>query len=229
MSNAVLMILTSHSQLGNSGNRTGSWLEELAAPYYSFMDAGLRADLVSIDGGAAPLDPESLEAAWITEAGTRFLADPAAMDKLRTTRAIAATMAAGYAAIFFVGGSGTAWDFPANAHTRRLVEELNGRGALIAGVCHGVLGLITAQAPDGLTILKARRVTGISNREDELAGVAQIVPLLPEEHLKKAGAIFLAAAPFEAHVVVDGNVMTGQNPASALPLARAMVRRLLKP
>jgi putative intracellular protease/amidase len=109
---------------------------------------------------------------------------------------------------------------------KRIVEAMNVRRALIAGVCHGVLGLLSAEAEDGLTLLKGRKATGISNAEDELAGVAQIVPLLPEDHLKKAGAIYVAAAPFAANVVSDGHVLTGQNPASALPLAQAIVRRL---
>ncbi len=226
MTSAVLMVLTSHQQLGNTGSLTGSWLEELAAPYYTFLEAGLTVDLVSIAGGAAPMDPLSCNSDWLLDAGMRFLNDPIAQEKLNTTAAISTAHDTGYDAIFFVGGSGTVWDFPNNAHIKRLVEAMNARRALIAGVCHGVLALISAQAEDGLTLLKGRKATGISNQEDELAGVAQVVPLLPEEHLKKAGAIYLAAAPFEANVVSDGHVLTGQNPASALPLAQTIVRRL---
>jgi putative intracellular protease/amidase len=226
MTHSVLMILTSHEQLGNTGSRTGSWLEELAAPYYTFLDAGLQVDFTSIAGGAAPIDPMSREDAWVTAAGKRFLADPQAMQKLRQTQPISAMQGEGYRALFLVGGSGTAWDFPQNADVKRLVEDLHARGKIVAGVCHGVLGLADAVGPDGLTLLKGRKATGISNREDELAGVAPIVPVLPEERLKKAGAIYIAAAPFEAHVVSDGSVFTGQNPASARPLAEAIVLRL---
>ncbi len=226
MTGSVLMVLTSHQHLGNTGVLTGSWLEELAAPYYTFLDAGLAVELLSIAGGSAPIDPLSSKADWLLDAGIRFLADSHAQEKLRSTAAVSTMCADSCDAIFFVGGSGTAWDFPLNADIKRLVEAMNRRRALIAGVCHGVLGLIAAEAEDGLSLLKGRRVTGISNREDELAGVAQVVPLLPEEHLKKVGAIYLAAAPFEANVVTDGHIITGQNPASAQPLAQAIVRRL---
>jgi putative intracellular protease/amidase len=151
------------------------------------------------------------------------------MQELATTRPIAAVSADGYDAIFLVGGTGTAWDFPKNAHVRRLVETLNARDAVVAGVCHGVLGLTAAMTPEGIFLLKARRVTGISNKEDELVGVATVVPVLPEEQLRRAGGLYLAAAPFAENVVSDGNVYTGQNPASARPLAEAILARLEHP
>lgn len=226
MSDAVLMILTSQASLGGTGYRTGSWLEELAAPYYACRDAGLRVDFASIAGGVAPVDPLSEEPAALFDAGKRFLADSAACESLLHTAAVASKQAADYAAVFCVGGSGTAWDFPRNVHLTRLIEDMNTRGALIAAVCHGVLALCAARAPDGLELVKGRKVTGLSVCEDQAAGLAPILPVLPEVLLKKSGAIYLAAAPFQAHVVCDGNLLTGQNPASALPLAQALVRRL---
>ena len=227
MVDSILMILTSHGQLGNAGRPTGSWLEELAAPYYRFVDAGIRVELASVAGGPAPIDPMSAEEAWLTSAGRRFQADADAQHEVANTKALDDIGTADYRAALLVGGSGTAWDFPNNKDIKRLIEGLNARGAIVAGVCHGVLGLTDAIGLDGLHLLKGRRVTGISTREDELAGVAAFVPVLPEERLRKAGAIYVAAAPFEANVITDGNIVTGQNPASALPLAEAIVSRLL--
>lgn len=227
MVDSILMILTSHGQLGNSGRRTGSWLEEFAAPYYRFVDAGFRVELASVAGGCAPIDPMSVEEAWLQSAGRRFRSDGDAQHEIANTKALELVGAADYSAAVLVGGSGTAWDFPNNGDIKRLIERLNARGAIVAGVCHGVLGLADAIGLDGLHLLKGRRATGISNREDELAGIAPFVPVLPEERLRKAGAIYVAAAPFQANVITDGNIVTGQNPASALPMAEAIVSRLL--
>ncbi len=226
MTHRVLLVLTSHSQLGNTGQRTGIWLEELAAPYFTFLDHGMQVDLASISGGAAPPDPASREGTWLTDAGKRFLADPRAHEALEHTRPIASVEDSDYAAIFFVGGAGAAWDFPGNPHAKRVAESLNRRGAVLAGVCHGVLGLAELCGTDGQPLLKGKPATGISNREEEFAGLVPVVPVLPEDRLRKAGALFVAAAPLEANVVGEGNVLTGQNPASARPLAEAVVRRL---
>ena len=226
MTRSLLMVLTSHSQLGNTGQQTGSWLEELAAPYCTFVDAGFAVELASIAGGIAPIDPVSREGAWITAAGKRFLADAEAMQALRRTRPIASATDAGYSALFLVGGTGAAWDFMGNPYLKALAEGLERRNAVLAAVCHGVLGLTDLTAADGQRLLKGRRATGISNREEELFGLTTVVPVLPEERLRKAGAFYLAAAPLEANVVGDGNLYTGQNPASARPLAEAVVRRI---
>ncbi len=226
MTRSVLMVLTSQSQLGNTRQSTGSWLEELAAPYYTFVDAGLAVELASIAGGEAPLDPASCEGAWITDAGKRFLNDPAAMDALRHTRPIAAVTEDGYAALFLVGGTGAAWDFARNPHLKALAESIAKRNAILAGVCHGVVALADLHGADGQFLLKGRRATGISNREEDLFGLTTVVPVLPEERLRRAGALYLAAAPLEANVVADGNLYTGQNQASARPLAEAVMRRL---
>lgn len=226
MTRSVLMVVTSHSQLGNTGQLTGSWLEELAAPYYIFLDAGFAVELASIAGGEAPLDPASREGAWITEAGKRFLADAQAMHALRRTRPIASVTDNGYAALFLVGGTGAAWDFAGNPHLKALAEGLDRRNAVLAGVCHGVLGLADLRAADGQWLLKGRRATGLSNREEDLFGLSTVIPVLPEERLRKAGAFYLAAAPLEANVVGDGNLYTGQNPASARPLAEAVMCRI---
>jgi putative intracellular protease/amidase len=226
MTRSILMVLTSHSQLGNTGQQTGSWLEELAAPYYTFLDAGFAVELASIAGGIAPLDPVSREGAWVTEAGKRFLADPGVMQSLRRTQAIASVTDTDYSALFLVGGTGAAWDFTGNPYLKAFAESLERRNAVLAAVCHGVLGLTDLTTADGQWLLKGRRATGVSNREEELFGLTTVVPVLPEERLRKAGAFYLAAAPLEANVVGDGNLYTGQNPASARPLAEAVVRAI---
>lgn len=222
----VLMVLTSHAQLGNTGDPTGSWLEELATPYFAFIDAGLQVQLASISGGSAPLDPASLEAPWISPAGARFIAEAAS--SLTTTRRVSECESDQYSAIFLVGGSGAVWDFPSDPALKRLIERMHTSGALICGICHGVVALAEATGPDGLHIVKGRRVTGISVQEEELAGLTEILPVLPEQRLKKAGSIYLAAAPFSPNVVAHGNLLTGQNPASAAPLAKAIVLEIAR-
>lgn len=228
MSNVFLVVLTSHSELGSTGNKTGSWLEELAAPYWRFVDAGMRVILASPKGGAAPLDPMSLEAAWISDAGRRFLADPAATDALNHTVALDQVDTAGLDGLFLVGGTATTWDFPHNGAIKRIVEEFYPLGKVISGVCHGVIGLIQAVDRNGEPLVKNRQLTAISNAEDVMMGVDKVVPVLPEEMLRKLRAIYSAAAPFGEHVVCDPPFFTGQNPASADSLALKIVAHLQK-
>ena len=225
MNKSIALILTSHAQLGSSGAGTGTWLEELAAAYYTFVDAGRTVQLVSIDGDAAPIDPMSLDAPWKLALGQRFLDDPTAMAALGSTTKLTAA-GEDHAAIFLVGGAGTVWDFPNNATLRSLIEKLNVDNKVIAGVCHGVAGLAQAMGVDGQPLIRGRMLTGISNAEDAMAGFDKIVPVLPEDLLRKAGGVYMAGVPFAENVVRDGNLLTGQNPASAGALARAVLARL---
>ena len=226
MKKPIALILTSHSQLGSSGNGTGTWLEELAAAYYTFVDAGRSVQLVSVQGGAAPLDPMSLDAPWKLALGQRFLDDTAATAALQSTAKLSDASSDAFAAIFLVGGAGTVWDFPNNPPLRSLIEKLNVDNRVIAGVCHGVSGLAQAMGMDGQPLIRGRMLTGISNAEDEMAGFDKIVPVLPEDMLRKAGGVYMAGVPFGENVIRDGNLLTGQNPASAAPLARAVLARL---
>lgn len=223
----ILMVVSSRDRLGDTDQPTGAWLEELAAGYYVFADAGHIVTLASPRGGAAPIDPLSLQDPWITADGKRFLAEGDAQKAIASTRALSNLDARHFEAVFLVGGVATAWDFPGNPTLTALVEQLHRAGRPVAGVCHGVLGLADARDSKGAPIVRGCRVTGISNAEESLTGFDKVVPVLPENRLKEQGGQYSCAAPLECHVVADGNVLTGQNPASAGPLASAVLRLLV--
>lgn len=226
MQKSFLFIVSSHGVLGSSGNKTGSWMEELAAPYWRFVDAGYRVTIASPKGGAAPIDPMSVEDAWISEAGRRFRDDDAAREAIGNTVPLDQIDPAAFDGLFMVGGAATTWDFPHNAALKKLVEEYFPQSKVIAGVCHGVIGLTQATDAHGEPLVKNRQVTAISNAEDVMMGLDKIVPVLPEEMLRKLRGIYTAAAPLAAHVVCDPPFFTGQNPASADPLAVAILDHL---
>jgi putative intracellular protease/amidase len=226
MTKAFLFVVTSHDQLGTTGNKTGSWLEELAAPYWQFADAGYRIDIASPKGGAAPLDPMSLEENWISEAGRRFRSDGHANELIGSTKRLDEVEPADYAGLFMVGGAATVWDFPNNSALKSLVEQYFVAGKVVAGVCHGVIGLVQAVDANGEPLVKNRKVTSISNAEDVMMGLEKVVPVLPEEMLRKQRGIYSCAQPLAEHVVVDPPLFTGQNPASAAPLADAILKYL---
>jgi len=180
MTKRVLMVVSSRERLGDSDQRTGAWLEELAASYYVFADAGLDVALASPRGGAAPIDPLSLQEPWITADGRRFLADRDAQARLAATQPLAGVAPRDFSAIYLVGGVATAWDFPDNVELTSIVEALHRAGRPVAGVCHGVLGLAGARDAAGVAIVRGRGVTGVSNAEEVLTGFDKIVPVMPE-------------------------------------------------
>jgi putative intracellular protease/amidase len=222
---AILMIVTSHRQLPN-GAPTGLWLEELAASYNVFEDAHCSIALASPLGGAAPVDPMSLTEPWLTADGRRFRADTVASARLEDTLRLDEVDPGKWDGLYLVGGAATAWDYPANARLSALVSSLFSAGKPVAAVCHGVLGLTGARDGDGQPIVARRAVTGISNAEEALTGFDKLVPVLPESRLRELGARYSCAAPLQSHVVADENLLTGQNPASAGPLARRMLENL---
>jgi putative intracellular protease/amidase len=226
MSKQILFVLSSHDQLGNSGNRSGSWLEELATPYWRFRNAGYTVVLASPLGGRAPLDPESVKAAWVSDAGRRFLDDADAKAALAATVAVDTIDATKLDAVYLVGGAATTWDFPNNEAIKRIAEHLYGQSRVVASICHGVIGLTRIADKYGESLLKNRMLTGISNAEDVMMGVDKIVPVLPEDMLRKARAHYSAAAPLAEHVICDPPFFTGQNPASADLLARKVIEHL---
>lgn len=226
MSNRVLMVVTSRERLGETEQPTGAWLEELAASYHVFVDAGYDVTLASPRGGRAPIDPLSLDDPWITSDGRRFVADPVAQGKLNATLSLKDVSADQFDAIYLVGGAATAWDFVDNAELTTIVERLHHTGRPVAGVCHGVLGLTFARDGNGAAIVQGRRVTGVSNAEEIMTGFDKLVPVLPENRLRNLGGVYSCAAPLAEHVVSDRGVLTGQNPASAGPLARAVLKEL---
>lgn len=216
----VLFVLTSHKDLDRNGTPTGTWLEELAASYYPFEEAGWDITIASVKGGDAPIDPASLEEPWLTDTGKRFQADATAMGRVKESRKLADVAADDFDAVYMVGGAGTAWDFPDNPVLGRVLAT-TAQSGVIGGVCHGVCGLLNPV--DGKALAVGRKLTCISDKEEEITGFDKLVPLLPETALKQAGSIVTVADPFEAHVVADGNVVTGQNPASAGGVAEAML------
>lgn len=226
MGKSFLFVVSSHDQLGTTGNKTGSWLEELAAPYWRLKDAGYQIDIASPNGGAAPLDPLSLEDNWLSDAGRRFRGDAEATAAITNTKRLDAVNADDYAGLFMVGGTATVWDFPNNAALKRIIEAYFPQGKVIAGVCHGVIGLTQAVDANGEPLVKNRKVTSISNAEDVMMGLDKVVPVLPEEMLRKLRGVYSCGAPLAEHVVVDAPLFTGQNPASAGPLAQAILDHL---
>jgi putative intracellular protease/amidase len=226
MSKQILFVLSSHDQLGNSGNPSGSWLEELAVPYWRFRDAGYSVVLASPRAGRAPLDPESLKEAWLSDAGRRFLADAGAKAMLASTTAVDKIDATQFDAVYLVGGAATTWDFPHNDAIKQIAEHFHGQSKVLAAICHGVIGFARIADKYGESLLKNRMLTGISYAEDVMMGIDKIVPVLPEDMLRKARAHYTAAAPLAEHVVCDPPFFTGQNPASADLLARKIIEHL---
>jgi putative intracellular protease/amidase len=221
----VLFLLTSHDVLGSTKRKTGAWLEELAAPYAIFREAGFLAEIASPKGGAAPIDPLSLESPWLTPAGEAFLEDQHARELLSRTMPIRTAALRGTLpdALFLVGGTGTMWDFMSNRDLATLVERALAANRPVAALCHGVIGLHEARATDGSPIVAGRRITCFSNAEERLVGFDEIVPVLAETALVDQGGLYSSAEPFASHVVVDGLLFTGQNPASAGDLAAAVL------
>lgn len=226
MTKTILFVLTGHGDLGDTGARTGVWLEELAAPYQLFDGAGFDILLGTPEGKRAPLDPASLEEPWLLPAGHWLLGRQDVIAALETPLDLAGVDPARIDAIFLVGGTGTLWDFPTSTALGGLVSVLHATGKPVAAICHGVVGLMTAKAADGGPLVAGREITCFSNEEEALLGYEKIVPLLAETALVEQGARYTCALPFEPQVVEDGNLLTGQNPASALPLATAILQRL---
>ncbi|MFO0548442.1 MAG: type 1 glutamine amidotransferase domain-containing protein [Polyangiaceae bacterium] len=215
----ILIVLTSHSELGATGKKTGAYLPEVAHPYDVFVDAGLHVDFASIRGGRAPLD--GLDAK--DESSQRFLADPHLQARLRETPALANLDPAEYAAIFFAGGHGTMWDFPEDSAVARVAGAVYERGGVVAAVCHGPAALLAIQS-NGAPIVREKRVAAFTNAEEEAVGLTNVVPFLLADALTAQGAKHEPAPNFKANVVVDGRLVTGQNPASARPVAEAVAR-----
>lgn len=222
----ILMVLTSHGQLGNTGRATGFWLEEFAAPYYVFKDAGAQITLASVAGGKPPIDPKSREPGAQTEATDRLDEDEQAQALLAATRQLSDVQAGDYDAVFYPGGHGPLWDLADNPASLALIEKLNAARKPVAAVCHAPGVLCAARAPDGSALVAGKRATGFSNSEEAAAQLIDVVPFLVEDSLKAAGAIYEKAANGQPMVLVDGNLVTGQNPASAEPAAKAVLKLL---
>jgi putative intracellular protease/amidase len=222
----ILMVLTSHDELGNTGRKTGFWLEELAAPYYEFEDAGADVVLASPKGGQPPLDPKSNEAQFQTELTRRFEADAAAKAQLASTVRLDSVESKDFDAVFYPGGHGPLWDLAEDRHSIALIESFLAAGKPVALVCHAPGVLRHVETPDGQPLVRGRKVTGFTNTEEEAVGLTKVVPFLVEDELKAKGGIFSKADDWAVHVVTDGLLITGQNPASSGPAAKVLLERL---
>jgi putative intracellular protease/amidase len=219
----VLMVLTSHDQLGDTGSKTGFWLEELATPYYRFRDAGWDVTLASPRGGRAPLDPKSDEPDFQTDQTRRFRADTEAQRQLDTTVRLDSVSAADYDTVFYPGGHGPLWDLAEDNASITLIEQVVAAGKPIALVCHAPGVLRHCATPDGEPLVAGKRITGFTDSEEEYMGLTKVVPFLVEDELIAKGADFSKAGNFEPYVVSDGLLVTGQNPASSGPAADRLV------
>ena len=222
----ILMVLTSHDQLGDTGKKTGFWLEEFAAPYYRCKDAGADITLASPKGGQPPLDPKSDESDAQTAATERFHNDASAQNALANTKLLADMHASDYDAIFYPGGHGPLWDLAEDQHSIGLIEAFYATGKPVGAVCHAPGIFRYTKGRDGQFLVNGKRVTGFSNSEEAAVGLTDIVPFLVEDMLQANGGTYSNGADWASYVVVDGNLITGQNPASSEATAEALLALL---
>ena len=222
----ILIVLTSHDQLGNTGKKTGFWLEELAAPYYVFLDAGAEINLASPLGGQAPLDPKSTQPDFQTEATKRFQNDAAAKNALANTLKLSSVSPENFDAVFYPGGHGPLWDLAEDPNSIKLIETTYTLGKPVAAVCHGPAVLLHAKTNDGSYLVKDKSVTSFTNSEEAQVELTDVVPFLVEDELVKNGANFSRAEDWMSYCVIDGNLITGQNPASSEAVAKAVLQKL---
>lgn len=222
----ILIVLTSHDTLGNTGRKTGFWLEEFAAPYYAFVDAGATVTLASPKGGQPPLDPKSDDPDAQTDATRRFRQDTEAQQVLASTLRLADVQAADYDAVFYPGGHGPLWDLAEDTKSVGLIETMLAAGKPVSAVCHAPGVLRHAKTADGKPLVQGRQVTGFSNAEEAAVQLTDVVPFLVEDELKKLGGLYSSGPDWQSHVVSDGLLITGQNPGSSVGVAKALLDRL---
>jgi putative intracellular protease/amidase len=219
----ILIVLTSHNQLGDTGQPTGFWLEEFVSPYYTFVDAGATVTLASVQGGNPPVDPKSYQEESQTEETRRFLADEGAQSALAHTIAIDRANVGDYDAIFLAGGHGTMWDFPVSQALTSLIESFDREEKIIAAVCHAPAALVSPKNTSGEPLVKGKVVTAFTDSEERAVKLETVVPFLLETHLRELGAKFNGGDDFLPHVCQDGHLITGQNPASSKAAAQQVL------
>ena len=222
----ILMALTSHDQLGDTGGKTGFWLEEFAAPYYVLKEAGHDITLASPKGGQPPLDPKSDAPEFQTEATKRFKGDRAAQAALASTKTLDSIDPSNFDAVFYPGGHGPMWDLAQSAKSRSIIEQSIRAGKPVALVCHAPAVLKDVTAEDGSPLVRGKKVTGFTNSEEAAVHLTDVVPFLLQDKLTELGADFSLAGDFQPYVVRDGLLITGQNPASSEPAAKALLEAL---
>lgn len=222
----ILVVLTSHDTLGDTGEKTGFWLEELAAPYYAFVDAGHKLTLASPAGGQPPLDPKSNEADFQTDDTRRFQADTEAKEALANTHKLADMNAGQFDAIFYPGGHGPLWDLRENADSIKLIETFYSAKKPVAAVCHAPAVLLNVKDSQGNALVANKKVTGFTNGEEAAVQLTEVVPVLLEDAFKALGADYQKGDDWGSFVVEDGLLLTGQNPASSKALAELLITKL---
>jgi putative intracellular protease/amidase len=227
MTKRVLIFATSHTSLGNTGKPTGVWAEELVVPYYELIDAGASVEIATPNGGPLAFEPSSIKPAGQNDALTeRFLADPAAQAKAHATHLAASVDASAFDVVFFPGGHGAMWDLPLDAGVTRAVESAFAAGTLIASVCHGAAGLVTARRADGKSIVEGKRINSFTDAEEDAVGLSSVVPFQLESRLRELGAVFEGAPNWQPFAVRDGQFITGQNPQSSKLVAQHVAEAL---
>jgi len=221
----ILMVLTSHDQLGNTGRATGFWLEELAAPYYAFNDAGVEVVLASPQGGQPPLDPKSNEPSFQTDLTRRFERDAAANAQLAATLRLDSVDQADFDSVFYPGGHGPLWDLAEDRHSIALIEAFIAANKPVALVCHAPGVLRHVKTPAGRPLVEGKQVTGFTNTEEEGVGLTDVVPFLVEDELKAKGGVYSKGPDWASYVVRDGLLITGQNPGSSAEAAALLLQQ----
>ncbi|WP_053982060.1 type 1 glutamine amidotransferase domain-containing protein [Marinagarivorans algicola] len=222
----VLMVITSHAELGDTGEKTGFWVEEVVAPYYAFVDAGVQVTLVSPAGGQPPIDPKSELEDFQTESTKRFDSDAATQALLANTAKLADVSADDYDAVFYPGGHGPLWDLTDNADSIALVEAFLAANKPVAAVCHATAAFLNVKDSDGNYFVKGKAVTGFSNTEEEAVQLTDVVPFLLEDELVKRGGEYQKVADWNAFAIKDGLLISGQNPASSELAAQKLLAAL---
>ena len=222
----ILIVLTSHDQLGDTGEKTGFWLEEFASPYYHLKDAGVHVTLASPNGGQPPLDPKSDAPDFQTDATRRFEDDPAAQNELANTLKLSDMQVDDFDGVFYPGGHGPLWDLHSDANSIALIEGFIAANKPVAAVCHAPAVLLNAKDSNGEPLVKGKQVTGFTNSEEAAVQLTDIVPYLLEDQLVEKGGFFNKAEDWHSLAVVDGLIITGQNPASSAAVADALLNTI---
>ncbi|MCI0996605.1 type 1 glutamine amidotransferase domain-containing protein [Pseudomonas corrugata] len=223
---SVLFVLTSHDAFGDTGRKTGLWLEEFLAPYYRFIDAGLAVRLASPKGGRVPVDPASVEALKDSALYQRYASDAVLGERMNSTVRLSAVNAGDVSALVYPGGHGPLWDLRDNPASVALIESFSGSDKPVATICHAGCALLDARKSDGRPLVEGLQVTAFSDSEEAAVGLDKAVPYLVEADMRALGAVYSKAGDWESHVVVSGSLVTGQNPASSLGVADAVMKLL---
>ncbi len=224
---SILMVLTSHDRLGDTGKPTGLWLEEFATPYYIFRDEGVKVVLASPEGGKPPIDPRSEDPEMQTDSTRRFFKDKEALAAFENSAQLSTINPADYGAVFFPGGHGPLWDLSEDPHSIKIIETLFAAGKPVGAVCHGPAVFRHTKGPDGAPLVQGKQVTGFSNSEEASIGATEAVPFSVEDMLNENGGKYSNGEDWQPYVRIDGNLVTGQNPKSSEGVAWLLLDKLL--